>query len=185
MSRRRCGDCCAAACAAICATRLQHIGDARLDLLDAENDAAAAAAQRAARLRPGRLGRDAAGSLAARLLAIGAIVGGARRPASAADRHARRARVRLSLELPAHIALASDYAVAVRDRAGRVADRDRSGRRQTTRRLYIRGLDDLVAARAAGHRRRAAAVLLARWRLGRVLRGSQADEGAGRRRPGR
>ena len=87
-------DCCAAACVAIRALRLQHIGDARLDLVDGRRRAgsAAAGASRSA-LRQRALWLVACGSIAA----LGALA----LVALAVERSPAGSPARLSLELPA------------------------------------------------------------------------------------
>jgi Tol biopolymer transport system component len=142
-------------------TRLHHIGDARLDLLDAENDSATAlAAQRAARTGRWRLGSLRATTTAGVALfalfaigTIGAIVLAAivfLRPRPEPSGVAQRA-VRLSLDLPPHLALADEwdapFAIApsgspIAIEAGEGAD--------SPRRLYVRDLGDLTLRAIAG-----------------------------------
>jgi Tol biopolymer transport system component len=132
-------------------TRLHHIGDARLDLLDAENDSAIAlAAQRAVRIGRWRLGTvRAATNAAVALLAIGAIALAAiallrPRPAGIAQRP-----VRLSLDLPPHLTLGNawDAPFAIAPSGSPIAIEAGEG---DTRRLYVRDLGDPSLRAIAG-----------------------------------
>ena len=137
-------------------TRLHHIGDARLDLLDAENDSAIAlAAERAVRSSRWRLGTmrftTAAPVVALfALFAIGAIVLAAivllrpQPPAGVAQRP-----MRLSLDLPPHLALANEWDApfAIAPSGSPIAVAAGEG---DTRRLYVRDLGDLSLRAIAG-----------------------------------
>jgi serine/threonine-protein kinase len=115
--------------------RLQHIGDARLELMDAEVEPQPAAA--AGRSRGWRLAQLAALPLLALAVAGGLYV------LSSGPAGAARLPARLSLELPAQIALSADYAApfAVAPTGTQLAIEGTEG---GIRRLYIRGLADLA-----------------------------------------
>jgi serine/threonine-protein kinase len=121
--------------------RLQHIGDARLEIVDAHAEPPAASASRwsSARLWWG---------LAAISLVVLTALVASRidfRPRSAAA----PAAARLSLELPANVALTSDYPspFAVSPSGSTVIVEATEG---GTRRLYVRGLDDVTLRPLAG-----------------------------------
>ena len=135
-------------------TRLHHIGDARLDLLDAENDSAIAlAARRAGRSGGWRLGRKRIPANAVfaflALLAIGAMTVAAivllrPRPNGIAQRP-----VRLSLDLPPSMALGDEYSApfAIAPGGSPIAIEAGEG---DTRRLYVRDLGDPSLRALAG-----------------------------------
>jgi serine/threonine-protein kinase len=133
-------------------TRLHHIGDARLDLIDAENDSASAlAARRAVRIDRWRLG-TARGTtnIVLALIAMGAIALAAillLRPQPIAAVAPRA--VRLSLDLPPHIALGDEYSApfAIAPSGSPIAIEAGEGE---TRRLYVRDLGDLSLRAIAG-----------------------------------
>jgi Tol biopolymer transport system component len=133
-------------------TRLHHIGDARLDLMDAENESAASlAAQRAApptgRRRLGTMRVTTKAVIA--LLTIGVIALAAiallrPRPTGIVQRP-----VRLSLDLPPHLSLGSDWSApfAIAPSGSPIAIEAGEG---DTRRLYIRDLGDPSLRAIAG-----------------------------------
>jgi Tol biopolymer transport system component len=137
-------------------TRLHHIGDARLDLMDAENDSAAALAATAPAAQPAvRNGRWRLGTVRATttavvaLFAIGAIVLAAiallrPRPTGVVQRT-----VRLSLDLPPHLTLGNEWSApfAIAPGGSPIAIDASEG---DTRRLYVRDLGDLSLRALAG-----------------------------------
>jgi Tol biopolymer transport system component len=134
-------------------TRLHHIGDARLDLLDAENESGTApGAPRAMRIGRWRLGKVRITTIATfALVAIAlAAIGWAARilwhpPPPGAGPHA----LRLSLDLPAHVALGDQYSApfAIAPSGSPIAIEATEGE---TRRLYVRDLGDLALRAIAG-----------------------------------
>ncbi len=130
-------------------TRLQHIGDARLDLVDPALDATpmpAGAQVRALRSSPAAFWT--AGALAA--LAVGAlalyparVLLRSRPPESAARP------VRLSLDLPSHLRLGADYAApfAIAPAGSPLAIEAAEG---PVRRLYVRDIGDLAVRALPG-----------------------------------
>lgn len=132
-------------------TRLHHIGDARLDLLDAENDSAVAlAAQPAVRIGRWRIGSvRAATNAVVALLAIGAIAAVAIAFLRPPPPGIARRPVRLSLDLPPNLAPVSEWSApfAIAPAGSPIAIEADEGE---TRRLYVRDLGDLSLRTLAG-----------------------------------
>ena len=153
--------------------RLQHIGDARIELVDLEQDAESQGFRAVPPPGRRRLQWLIVTALIMTALAAGYLLRPRERPSTPS--------ARLSLELPAPLTFRDEFSApfALAPDASRLAVEVTEG---GTRRLYLRELRDPGAASPGWDRRRLAAVLLARRAMGGVLHGPQAGQGGGRRR---
>jgi Tol biopolymer transport system component len=124
-------------------TRLHHIGDARLDLMEAANDSAAElTVRRGVRIGRWRIGMRTVTNAVFALIAIGAVTWAAIVLLRPPPPGVARQPVRLSLDLPPDLTLGNEYSApfAIAPGGSPIAIEAGEG---DARRLYVRDLGDL------------------------------------------